>query len=163
MYGAAYYGPGYWGSAYFGTAMADPLEEIVATAWFVVPRSVTQWVLEPRRMSTVAPEILVKHPSEVRVCLVAFDEKLSAGDTLTSAAVSIGSGTDTSLMWTTPAVNESPAEVYGRSRPAGTVISFAASGGQEDSRYRLLVSGQTSGGETLAGVIRVLVVSQEDA
>ena len=99
--------------------------------------------------------------SEVRSIDVDFGENtagqetraLKAGDTLTSATVSVAdkpSGASDPTL-TSPVVNSGTVYVNGRACSAGECVTFKATmgAGQTLGRYVLLVAGVTTNGETI--------------
>jgi len=160
MLGSTYFGTTYFGPAYFGTALPDIgptggvptfiFHGVRHLAIFTAPSG--QALMD----NYVAPEILTKHPSATRIVSVLFDERLAVGDTLTgtpAATLAVGSG----LTVGTPSVNAAAAVINSQRRPAGTVVTFAVSGGTDEANYIIDVVCSTVNGEVLVIPCRVEV------
>ena len=169
MLGSTYFGTTYFGPSYFGTAQPGigPTGGVptfifhgVRETRFIIGQPQPAIFTAPSGQSLmdnyVAPEILTKHPSATRIVSVLFDERLADGDTLTgtpTATLSVGSG----LTVGTPSINEAAAVINGQLRSAGTIITFAVSGGTDESDYIIDVVCSTVNGEVLVIPCRVEV------
>lgn len=169
MLGSTYFGTTYFGPPYFGTELPEigPTGGVptfifhgVSETRIIIGRSQPAIFTAPFGQALmdnhVAPEILTKHPSATRIVSVLFDERLASGDTLTgtpTVSLAVGSG----LTLGTPSINAAAAVINGERRAAGTIITFAVSGGTDEANYIIDVVCSTVNGEVLVIPCRVEV------
>jgi hypothetical protein len=105
-----------------------------------------------------SPQLNTMASGEVRNCRVSFASKLDVGETVSGSSVvtiSIVQGT-TLLVVSTVGVSTGALTVNGSSNSAGQVVTFIASSTSPD-RYEVLVSAQTSLGQTINTICPLLV------
>lgn len=105
-----------------------------------------------------APQLNTMTSGEVRNCRVSMASKLDVGETISGSSVvtvSIVQGTSL-LVVSTIGVSTGALTVNGSSNSAGQVVTFIASS-TSPARYELLVSAQTSLGQTINTICPLLV------